>query len=81
MKLIDNKTKIKLFYEMLRIREIENTIASNYKFQKMRCPIHLSIGQEAIAVGVCQNLKKIIKLLLRIDLMLTILQKVVILIL
>ena len=58
MKLIDNKTKIKLFYEMLRIREIENTIASNYKFQKMRCPIHLSIGQEAIAVGVCQNLKK-----------------------
>ena len=23
----------------------------------MRCPIHLSIGQEAIAAGVCQNLK------------------------
>ena len=24
----------------------------------MRCPVHLSIGQEAIAVGICQNLKK-----------------------
>ena len=23
----------------------------------MRCPVHLSIGQEAIAAGVCQNLK------------------------
>ena len=23
----------------------------------MRCPIHLSVGQEAIAVGICDNLK------------------------
>ena len=24
----------------------------------MRCPIHLSVGQEAVAVGICSNLNK-----------------------
>jgi TPP-dependent pyruvate/acetoin dehydrogenase alpha subunit len=46
----------KLFYEMLRIRRIEEAIAARYTEQEMRCPVHLSIGQEAVAVGVCQNL-------------------------
>jgi len=41
---------------MLRIRLIEESIANKYSEQKMRCPTHLSIGQEAIAVGVCANL-------------------------
>jgi len=41
---------------MLRIRLVEESIASKYSEQKMRCPTHLSIGQEAIAVGVCANL-------------------------
>ena len=50
--------KKKLFYEMLRIRFVEKSIAQRYKDQEMRCPVHLSIGQEAIAVGVCQNLDK-----------------------
>ena len=27
-----------------------------YKHQEMRCPVHLSIGQEAVAAGVCKNL-------------------------
>ncbi len=45
-----------LYYEMLRIRRIEEAIALHYPEQKMRCPVHLSIGQEAVAVGVCQNL-------------------------
>ncbi|MCB1107762.1 MAG: thiamine pyrophosphate-dependent dehydrogenase E1 component subunit alpha [Chlamydiia bacterium] len=43
---------------MLRIRLIEETIADRYSEQKMRCPTHLSIGQEAIAVGVSEALKK-----------------------
>lgn len=43
-----------LYREMLRIRKIEEAIASRYAEQKMRCPVHLSIGQEAIAVGVCK---------------------------
>lgn len=42
---------------MLRIRMIEEAIAKKYQEQKMRCPVHLSIGQEAAAVGVCSTLK------------------------
>ena len=42
---------------MLRIRLIEEAIAENYSDQEMRCPVHLSIGQEATAVGVCSILK------------------------
>ena len=55
---INKATKIKLYYEMLRIRLTEETIASRYNEQEIRCPVHLSIGQEAIAIGICQNLKK-----------------------
>lgn len=37
---------------MLRIRRIEEALAKRYTEQEMRCPIHLCIGQEAIAAGV-----------------------------
>ena len=47
-----------LFEEMLRIRLVEESIAEKYSEEKMRCPTHLSIGQEAISVGVCSNLTK-----------------------
>jgi len=43
---------------MLRIRLVEETIAERYLEWKMRCPIHLSIGQEAVAEGVCSVLRK-----------------------
>jgi len=43
--------------QLLRIRMIEEAIADRYSEQQMRCPVHLSIGQEAIAVGVCSQLK------------------------
>jgi TPP-dependent pyruvate/acetoin dehydrogenase alpha subunit len=46
----------KLFYSMLRIRLIEEKVAELYPEQEMRCPVHLSIGQEAIAAGVCATL-------------------------
>jgi len=36
---------------------IEEGIADRYKEEQMRCPTHLSIGQEAIAVGVSEVLK------------------------
>lgn len=45
-----------LYREMLRIRLIEESIATTYSDQEMRCPVHLSIGQEAPAVGVCKAL-------------------------
>lgn len=47
-----------LYYDMLRIRLVEEKIAERYPEQEMRCPVHLSVGQEAIAVGVCNNLEK-----------------------
>jgi len=47
----------KLYYEMLRIRCVEEMICEEYPKQEMRCPVHLSIGQEAIAVGVCAALQ------------------------
>jgi pyruvate dehydrogenase E1 component alpha subunit len=42
---------------MLRIRMIEEEIAARYSEQEMRCPVHLSIGQEATAVGACAALR------------------------
>jgi pyruvate dehydrogenase E1 component alpha subunit len=45
-----------LYVEMLRIRRAEETIVRLYPEQEMRCPTHLSIGQEAVAVGVGQAL-------------------------
>ncbi|MDA7602380.1 thiamine pyrophosphate-dependent dehydrogenase E1 component subunit alpha [Gammaproteobacteria bacterium] len=43
---------------MLLIRKAEESIAENYDAGKMRCPTHLSIGQEAAASGVGLALKK-----------------------
>ena len=45
-----------LFRSMLRIRVVEETIADHYSEQEMRCPVHLSTGQEAAAVGACAAL-------------------------
>ncbi len=47
-----------LYLKMLRIRRVEETIAVRYAEQQMRCPVHLSIGQEACAVGVAECLSK-----------------------
>jgi TPP-dependent pyruvate/acetoin dehydrogenase alpha subunit len=44
------------FRQLLRIRLVEERIAELYPEQEMRCPVHLSIGQEAVAVGVCSAL-------------------------
>jgi pyruvate dehydrogenase E1 component alpha subunit len=46
-----------LLREMLQIRLVEETMAARYAEQEMRCPVHLSVGQEATAVGVCQALR------------------------
>ena len=49
---------VPLFRQMLRIRMIEERIAERYPEQEMRCPVHLSIGQEAAAVAVCAALER-----------------------
>ena len=48
--------QVQLYREMLRIRLVEERIAEIYAEQQMRCPVHLCIGQEAVAVGVCSAL-------------------------
>jgi TPP-dependent pyruvate/acetoin dehydrogenase alpha subunit len=39
------------------VREVEVLISENYYRQQFRCPVHLSIGQEAVAVGVSSSLR------------------------
>jgi pyruvate dehydrogenase E1 component alpha subunit len=41
-----------LLFQMKRIRFVEEEIARRYSENKMRCPTHLSIGQEAVAAAV-----------------------------
>ncbi len=47
---------LNLYRSMTRIRMVEEEIAKRYSEQEMRCPVHLSIGQEAAAVGACAAL-------------------------
>ena len=47
-----------MYRDMLRIRMVEEQIASRYAKETMRCPVHLSIGQEAVPVGVSHALRR-----------------------
>ncbi|MDC3109303.1 thiamine pyrophosphate-dependent dehydrogenase E1 component subunit alpha [Alphaproteobacteria bacterium] len=48
----------KIYKEILKIRILEEQIADRYSEQEMRCPVHLSIGQESVAVTVANFLSK-----------------------
>lgn len=49
---------VKQFYRsMYRIRRLEEEIANIYPTDKIKSPVHLSIGQESISVGVCEALR------------------------
>jgi len=45
-----------LFYQALRVRKVEEKIIDLYPSDKIQSPVHLSIGQEHVAVGLCSNL-------------------------
>jgi TPP-dependent pyruvate/acetoin dehydrogenase alpha subunit len=51
------QNRLAIFESLLQIRITEEMIAENYKDQQMRTAVHLGTGQEAVAVGVCANLK------------------------
>ena len=54
-----NKQEIKKIYlSSFRIRLIEEALAKEYYKQEIRTPIHLSIGQELVASGICNILSK-----------------------
>ena len=55
---ITRDLSLKLLRGMMRIRRAEETLADLYKEQEMRTPTHFSIGQEAVAVGVCAALER-----------------------
>jgi len=53
---IGGSIKSEIYRKMMRIRMIEEALAELYKEQEMMTPTHFSIGQEAVAVGVCAAL-------------------------
>ncbi|MBN1363894.1 MAG: thiamine pyrophosphate-dependent dehydrogenase E1 component subunit alpha [Syntrophaceae bacterium] len=55
---LSKKILHRLLFEMMRIRQVQLAIESRYLENEMQTPVHLYIGQEAVAVGVCANLKK-----------------------
>jgi len=56
--LMDTETKINLLATMLRIRKVELQVAEMYRQHKLLCAPHLYEGEEAIAAGVCANLRR-----------------------
>jgi 2-oxoisovalerate dehydrogenase E1 component len=46
----------RIFRSLYRIRRTEEEIVRVYSTDKIKSPVHLSIGQEAVAVGVCEAL-------------------------
>lgn len=46
----------RLYRALYRIRRVEEEIGRNYPSNKIKSPVHLSIGQEAVSVAVCEAL-------------------------
>ena len=53
----DQSTTMRLYQMLQRIRRVEEEIARIYPSDKIKSPVHLSIGQESVAVGVCDALR------------------------
>ncbi|WP_296547524.1 thiamine pyrophosphate-dependent dehydrogenase E1 component subunit alpha [Phenylobacterium sp.] len=49
---LDPGVALRILRDMIRIRAVEEAIADRYAEQKMRCPTHLSIGQEGPAAAI-----------------------------
>jgi pyruvate dehydrogenase E1 component alpha subunit len=48
----------RIYAKLLLIRRAEEEVARIYPSDKIKSPVHLSIGQEAVAVGVCDPLRE-----------------------
>ena len=48
---------LSLYQKLYLIRSVEQYIVKHYPENEMKCPMHMSMGQEAISVGVCHALK------------------------
>ena len=47
---------LEFYKKMYLIRKAEEAIIKNYPSDEMKTPMHMSMGEEAIVVGVCQSL-------------------------
>jgi len=47
----------RLYSSLYRIRRVEEEIIRLYPSDKIKSPVHLSIGQESVAVGLCEALE------------------------
>jgi TPP-dependent pyruvate/acetoin dehydrogenase alpha subunit len=56
--MLSNEQLIELYKMMQTIRIVERRIEDEYKYDEIKTPIHLSIGQEAASAGVCIHLGK-----------------------
>src|SRR5712671_5718162 len=48
----------KLYRSLYRIRRVEEEIVRLYPTDKIKSPVHLSIGQEAVSAAVCDHLDR-----------------------
>ena len=55
---MNKKIIIEIFKKIYLIRAVEEMIAQKYHEGKMRCPVHLSIGQEAVPAALSIELNK-----------------------
>ena len=55
---MNKKIITELFKEVFRTRTVEEEIAKRYKDGHMRCPTHLSIGQEAVPAALSLIMRK-----------------------
>ena len=46
----------KFYRSLYRIRRVEEEVARVYPTDRIKSPVHLSLGQEAVSVGVCEAL-------------------------
>ena len=49
---LNKKTALNFFDNLIKIRTVEKKIAAEYQKNIIRCPVHLSIGQEGVATAV-----------------------------
>ena len=47
----------RMYRSLYRIRRVEEEVARVYPTDRIKSPVHLSIGQEAVSVGVCEALR------------------------
>lgn len=48
----------RIYRSLYRIRRVEEEIVRIYPTDKIKSPVHLSIGQEAVSTGVCEALRE-----------------------